>query len=80
MTKILIIDDSETDRYICRRHLGKHAGRYEVHEARVTRQGLTLAEQPTQTASCWMRNWAAQSQVLTYSGSWLTKLIIHKER
>lgn len=42
--KILIIDDSETDRYIFRRYLGKSLARYEVHEARDGKSGITLAE------------------------------------
>jgi CheY-like chemotaxis protein len=42
--KILIIDDSETDRYIYRRYLEKSLARYDVHEARDGKTGVRLAE------------------------------------
>lgn len=43
-TKVLIIDDSETDRYIYRRYLEQTSSEYEVHEAQDRATGLALAE------------------------------------
>jgi len=42
--KVLIIDDSDEDRFLFRRFLGKGTLRYEVHEAADGRSGLLLAE------------------------------------
>lgn len=42
--KILILDDSETDRYTYRRCLELASPRYEVHEANNRLTGLTLAK------------------------------------
>ena len=44
VTKVLIIDDSEDDRYICRRFLRHGALQYEVYEATNSQSGLKLAE------------------------------------
>lgn len=42
---ILIIDDSETDRYLYRRYLELSALRYEVYEAENGERGLALANE-----------------------------------
>jgi CheY-like chemotaxis protein len=42
MIKVLIIDDSDTDRFLYRHYLEKHS--YEVHEAPDGETGLKLAE------------------------------------
>ena len=42
--KVLIIDDSETDRYTYRRYLEQASPDYEVHEAPDRAAGLALAE------------------------------------
>lgn len=44
VTKILLIDDSETDRYTYRRYLEKSVHPYEVSEAQDAQSGLALAE------------------------------------
>src|SRR5215210_4212790 len=44
VTTVLIIDDSEDDRYICRRFLKHGALQYEVYEATNSQSGLKLAE------------------------------------
>jgi CheY-like chemotaxis protein len=43
-TKILLIDDSETDRYTYRRYLEKSSHPYDVAEAHDAETGLALAE------------------------------------
>jgi two-component system, sporulation sensor kinase E len=43
--KILIIDDSETDRYLYRRYLGLSTLSYDVHEAHDKASGLALADE-----------------------------------
>lgn len=43
--KILIIDDSETDRYLYRRYLGLGTLPYEVHEAHDKTSGLARADE-----------------------------------
>jgi CheY-like chemotaxis protein len=43
VTTVLIIDDSEDDRYIYRRFL-EHGAQYEVYEATNSQSGLRLAE------------------------------------
>lgn len=43
-TKVLIIDDSETDRYLYRRYLEQLSPEYEVHEAKDGPTGVALAE------------------------------------
>jgi DNA-binding NarL/FixJ family response regulator len=44
VTKVLLIDDSETDRYTYRRYLEKSSHPYEVSEAHDAQSGLALAE------------------------------------
>lgn len=43
--KILIIDDSEADRYLYRRYLGLGTLPYDVHEAHDKQSGLALTEE-----------------------------------
>lgn len=43
--KILIIDDSDADRYLYRRYLGLGTLPYEVHEAHDQTSGLALADE-----------------------------------
>ena len=44
MTKVLIIDDSDTDRFLYRHYLEKNAHSYEVHEAADGEAGLRLVD------------------------------------
>lgn len=44
MIKVLIIDDSDTDRFLYRHYLERNAHLYEVHEAVDGETGLRLAE------------------------------------